>query len=75
MPDVLEIHGSQKSGSGTMLRLSVAFSAITGRPLHMWNIRAKRDNPGLRPQHLEALMTAARLCLSLIHISEPTRPY
>ena len=62
MPDVLEIDGSQKSGSGTMLRLSVAFSAITGRPLHMWNIRAKRDNPGLRPQHLEALMTAARLC-------------
>ena len=59
---VLEIDGSQKSGSGTILRLSVALSAITGRKLHMWNIRARRQNPGLRPQHLEAVLTAARLC-------------
>ena len=59
---VLEIDGSQRSGSGTILRLSVALSAITGRPLHMINIRAKRSNPGLRPQHLEAVLTAARLC-------------
>ena len=61
-PAMLEIDGSLKSGSGTMLRLSVAFSAITGRPLHMINIRAKRSNPGLRPQHLEAVLTAAKLC-------------
>jgi len=59
---MLEIDGSIKSGSGTMLRLSVAFSAITGQPLHMFNIRAKRSNPGLRPQHLEAVLTAAKLC-------------
>ena len=59
---MLEIDGSLKSGSGTMLRLSVAFSAITGRPLRMFNIRAKRSNPGLRPQHLEAVLTAAKLC-------------
>jgi len=61
-PGLIEIDGSMKSGSGTMLRLSVAFSAITGRPLRMFNIRAKRSNPGLRPQHLEAVLTAARLC-------------
>ena len=61
-PEMLEIDGSLKSGSGTMLRLSVAFSAITGRPLHMTNIRARRSNPGLRPQHLEAVLTAAKLC-------------
>lgn len=59
---MIEVDGSMKSGSGTMLRLSVAFSAITGRPLHMINIRACRSNPGLRPQHLEAVLTAARLC-------------
>ncbi len=61
-PEMLEIDGSLKSGSGTMLRLSVAFSAITGKPLHMINIRARRSNPGLRPQHLEAVLTAAKLC-------------
>jgi len=59
---VLEIDGSQKSGSGTILRLSVALAAILKEPLHIFNIRMKRTQPGLRPQHLEAVMTAARLC-------------
>jgi len=59
---MIEIDGSQKSGSGTILRLSVALSAITGEPLHIYNIRKKRGQPGLRPQHLEAVLTAAKLC-------------
>mgnify|MGYP001103853780 CR=1 FL=1 len=59
---MLEIDGSQKSGSGTILRLSVALSAILGEPLHIYNIRQKREQPGLRPQHLEAVLTAAKLC-------------
>ena len=59
---MIEIDGSQKSGSGTILRLSVALSAITGEPLHIYNIRKKRSQPGLRPQHLEAVLTAAKLC-------------
>jgi len=59
---LLEIDGSQKSGSGTILRLSVALAAILGEPLHIFNIREKRSQPGLRPQHLEAVLSAARLC-------------
>jgi len=59
---MIEIDGSRKSGSGTILRLSVALSAITGEPLHIYNIRKKRSQPGLRPQHLEAVLTAAKLC-------------
>jgi len=59
---VLEVDGSQKSGSGTILRLSVALAGILGEPLHIYNIRKKRRQPGLRPQHLEAILTAARLC-------------
>jgi len=59
---MIEIDGSKKSGSGTILRLSVALSAIIGDPLHIYNIRKKRGQPGLRPQHLEAVLTAARLC-------------
>jgi len=59
---VLEIDGSQKSGSGTILRLSVALAAILQKPLHIFNIREKRTQPGLRPQHLEAVLTAAKLC-------------
>jgi len=59
---VIEIDGSQKSGSGTILRMSVALAAILGQPLHILNIRQNRPQPGLRPQHLEAVLTSARLC-------------
>jgi len=59
---VLEIDGGQRSGSGTILRLSIALAGILGEPLHICNIRQRRSEPGLRPQHLEAVLTAAKLC-------------
>jgi RNA 3'-phosphate cyclase len=59
---MIEIDGSQKSGSGTILRLSVALAAITKQPLHICNIRQNRPQPGLKHQHLEAVLTAAKLC-------------
>ena len=59
---MMEIDGSQKSGSGTILRLSIAVAAITGQPLHITNIRQNRPQPGLKPQHLEAVLTAGKLC-------------
>jgi len=59
---VLEIDGSLKSGSGTILRLTIALAGIVNQPLHIFNIRQKRPQPGLRPQHLEAVLTAAKLC-------------
>jgi len=59
---VFEVDGGQKSGSGTILRLSVALSAVTAQPLHIFNIREKRPQPGLKPQHLEAVLTAAKIC-------------
>ncbi len=58
----MEIDGSEKSGSGTILRLAVALTSILGEDLHMYNIRKRRSQPGLRPQHLEAVLTAAKLC-------------
>ena len=59
---MIEIDGSQKSGSGTILRLSVALAAIIKQPLHICNIRQNRPQPGLKHQHLEAVLTAAKLC-------------
>ena len=58
----IDVDGSQKSGSGTILRLSVALAAITGQPLHIFNIRQNRPQHGLKHQHLEAVLTVARLC-------------
>jgi len=57
----MEIDGSMKSGSGTILRVATALAAILGENLHIYNIRKKRRQPGLRPQHLEAVLTAAKL--------------
>jgi RNA 3'-terminal phosphate cyclase (ATP) len=59
---LFEIDGSQKSGSGTILRLAVALAADTGESLHIFNIRQNRPQRGLKPQHLEAVLTAAKLC-------------
>ncbi len=55
------VDGGEKSGSGTIVRAAVALSALLGEPLRIHNIRAKRDNPGLRPQHLKAVEAAAAL--------------
>jgi len=59
---MIEIDGSLKSGSGTILRLSIALAAITKQPLHITKIRQNRPQSGLKPQHLEAVLTAVKLC-------------
>ena len=62
--DMLEIDGSQGEGGGQILRTSVSLSCILGKPIHIFNIRAARAQPGLRPQHLNALTSAAEICNS-----------
>lgn len=37
-----------------MVRTALILSALTNTPVRIFNIRAKRDKPGLRPQHLAA---------------------
>lgn len=58
---LLTIDGSRYSGSGTIVRQAVAVSALTGRPIHVVNARAKRDKPGLRPQHIRVVEAIAEL--------------
>ncbi len=59
---MMEIDGSYGEGGGQLVRTAVALSAITGRPVKITNIRKNRPNPGLKPQHLKALETAAMVC-------------
>ena len=61
-PRMLEIDGSQHSGSGTIVRDAVPFCILMEEEIHLRNIRAKRDKPGLRPQHVKVLEAAAELC-------------
>ncbi len=55
------IDGSMGEGGGQLLRTAVALSAVLGIPVKVYNIRAKRKNPGLRPQHLTAVKAIAEL--------------
>ncbi len=59
---MITIDGSQGEGGGQILRTSLALSAITGTPVTIEKVRAKRPKPGLQRQHLVAVLAAARVC-------------
>ncbi|WP_291766713.1 RNA 3'-terminal phosphate cyclase [Caldivirga sp. UBA161] len=58
---MITIDGSMGEGGGQILRTALALSIITGKPFRIINIRAKRSNPGLQPQHLASVVAAARI--------------
>ncbi|MDP2673434.1 MAG: RNA 3'-terminal phosphate cyclase [Dehalococcoidia bacterium] len=64
---MVRIDGSRFSGSGTIVRQAVALSALTGRSVHITNIRFRRPNPGLRPQHARAVEAIASVVGATIH--------
>jgi len=59
---VLELDGSYGEGGGQIVRTALSLSAITGRPVRIDNVRQRRTQPGLRPQHLAAVRAVARIC-------------
>jgi RNA 3'-terminal phosphate cyclase (ATP) len=59
--NLITIDGSRGEGGGQVLRTALTLSLITGRPLRMVNIRAKRKKPGLMRQHLTAVQASAAI--------------
>jgi RNA 3'-terminal phosphate cyclase (ATP) len=67
---MMEIDASFGEGGGQILRSALALAIITGTPMRLVNIRAKRPQPGLKPQHLKAVEAAAQI--SSAHVEGAT---
>ncbi len=61
---MIEVDGSFGEGGGQVLRTAVALAAVLSKDIHVFNIRAGRAEPGLRPQHMTGVKAAAELCSS-----------
>jgi RNA 3'-terminal phosphate cyclase (ATP) len=58
---MITIDGSHGEGGGQIIRTSLALSLITGKPFRIYNVRARREKPGLQRQHLTAVRAAATI--------------
>ena len=58
---IVEIDGAFGEGGGQIVRSALALSLATGKACSIANIRAGRDKPGLRRQHLAAVSAAAQV--------------
>lgn len=60
------IDGSLGEGGGQVLRSALSLAVLTGTPVRLENIRARRSKPGLMPQHLKAVEAAGAVGMARI---------
>jgi RNA 3'-terminal phosphate cyclase (ATP) len=58
---MLVLDGSYGEGGGQILRTALSLAALTNTAVRLLNIRTGRTKPGLRPQHLTAVQSLARI--------------
>ena len=68
---MLTLDGSRGEGGGQILRTALGLSIVTGTPFRIENIRANREKPGLRPQHVTAVTAAQRVGAARVEGAEP----
>lgn len=67
---MIEIDGSCGEGGGQILRTSLSLAALTGQPVRVTKIRAKRRKPGLMRQHLLCAQAVAQISGGLLEGAE-----
>lgn len=58
---MFDIKGDELEGGGQILRTVISLSSILNIPVRVFNIRAKRPNPGMQPQHVMCVKALAQL--------------
>jgi RNA 3'-terminal phosphate cyclase (ATP) len=58
---MIDIDGSFGEGGGQILRSSLTLALLTGQAFRLRNVRARRQRPGLQPQHLTAVRAASEV--------------
>jgi RNA 3'-terminal phosphate cyclase (ATP) len=58
---MIAIDGAEGEGGGQVVRNACALSLVTGTPVRITNIRAKRSKPGLMRQHVTAIEAACAI--------------
>ena len=58
---MITLDGSMGEGGGQVLRTALSLSLVTGQPFVIERIRAGREKPGLKRQHLTAVLAAAEI--------------
>ena len=59
---MIEIDGSHGEGGGQIIRTALALSTITGKPFRAVKIRAGREKPGLKAQHVACVNALKKIC-------------
>ncbi len=67
---MIDVDGSMGEGGGSVVRLAVAFSLLFQQPVHIYNIRKNRAQPGLGVQHLAGIRALRELSGSLVEGAE-----
>jgi RNA 3'-phosphate cyclase len=60
--NLIELDGSYKEGGGSLVRVALALSTLTGKPFKVTKIRAGRKQSGLKAQHLTSIQALKEIC-------------